>query len=116
MKAMGFIDYIHLQQHAKCVISDSGTITEESSLLGFPAVTVRQAHERPEGMDEGTLIMSDLVPERLMNAVAMILDQRARGCQVSTVSDYQGGMVSVQVARIIQSYTDYIRRVVWREQ
>lgn len=116
MKALGFLDYIHLQQHAKCVISDSGTITEESSLLGFPAVTVRQAHERPEGMDEGTLIMSDLVPERLSNAVAMILDQRARGCQVATVSDYQGGNVSIQVARIIQSYTDYVRRTVWHIQ
>ncbi|HKI60328.1 MAG TPA: UDP-N-acetylglucosamine 2-epimerase (non-hydrolyzing) [Mariprofundaceae bacterium] len=116
MKAMGFIDYIHLQQQAKCVISDSGTITEESSLLGFPAVTVRQAHERPEGMDEGTLIMSDLVPERLLNAVKMVLDQQARGWVISTVSDYQGGSVSVQVARIIQSYTDYIRRTVWREQ
>lgn len=116
MKAMGFIDYIHLQQHAKCVISDSGTITEESSLLGFPAITVRQAHERPEGMDEGTLIMTDLVPERFLNAVNIILDQQARGCQVATVTDYQGGSVSVQVARIIQSYTDYIRRTVWREQ
>jgi len=116
MKAMGFIDYIHLQQHAKCVISDSGTITEESSLLGFPAVTVRQAHERPEGMDEGTLIMTDLVPERLLNAVNIILDQQARGCRVATVTDYQGGSVSVQVARIIQSYTDYIQRTVWREQ
>ncbi len=116
MKAMGFIDYIHLQQQAKCVISDSGTITEESSLLGFPAVTTRQAHERPEGMDEGTLIMSDLVPERLLNAVSITLGQRARGCSVGKVSDYEGGSVSVQVARVIQSYTDYIRRTVWREQ
>lgn len=116
MKAMGFIDYIHLQQQAKCVISDSGTITEESSLLGFPAVTVRQAHERPEGMDEGTLIMSDLVPERLVNAVTIVLDQHRRGMKTTVVDDYRGGSVSVQVARIIQSYTDYIRRTVWREQ
>jgi UDP-N-acetylglucosamine 2-epimerase (non-hydrolysing) len=115
MKAMGFIDYVHLQQHARCVISDSGTITEESSLLGFPAVTVRQAHERPEGMDEGTLVMSDLVPERLLASVAMVLDQQVRGCRVTTVPDYEGGRVSVQVARIIQSYTDYVRRTVWRE-
>jgi UDP-N-acetylglucosamine 2-epimerase (non-hydrolysing) len=115
MKALGFLDYVHLQQQAKCVISDSGTITEESSLLGFPAVTVRQAHERPEGMDEGTLIMSDLLPERLLNAVSMVLEQQARGCKLAVVADYQGGQVSVQVARIIQSYTDYIRRTVWRE-
>jgi UDP-N-acetylglucosamine 2-epimerase (non-hydrolysing) len=116
MKALGFLDYVQLQQKAKCVISDSGTITEESSLLGFPAVTVRQAHERPEGMDVGTLIMTDLVPERLLSAVAMVLGQHTRGCRPAVVADYQGGLVSVQVARIIESYVDYIRRTVWREQ
>jgi len=115
MKALGFLDYIQLQKQAKCVISDSGTIAEESSLLGFPAVTIRQAHERPEGMDEGTLIMSDLIPERLLASVAIILGQHKRGKLAAVVADYQGGNVSIQVARIIQSYTDYIRRTVWRE-
>ena len=115
MKAMGFLDYIQLQKQAQCVISDSGTIAEESSLLGFPAVTIRQAHERPEGMDQGTLVMSDVVPERLLDSVALVLNQVERGQVVPVVPDYQGGCVSVQVARVIQSYTDYIRRTVWRE-
>jgi len=115
MKAMGFLDYIQLQRQARCVISDSGTIAEESSLLGFAAVTIRQAHERPEGMDQGTLIMSDIVPDRLLNAVNIVVGQFERGGLVDVVRDYQGGNVSVQVSRIIQSYTDYIRRTVWRE-
>jgi len=115
MKAMGFLDYIKLQKQAQCVVSDSGTITEESSLLGFPAVTLRQAHERPEGMDQGTLVMSDVVPSRLLDAVALVSGQYDRGEVVPVVPDYQGGNVSVQVARVIQSYTDYIRRTVWRE-
>ena len=116
IKALGFLDYIQLQKSAKCVITDSGSIMEESSLLNLPAVTLRQAHERPEGMDEGTLIMSDLVPERLLQAVAMICSQHNRkNPTLKTVADYQGGKVSVQVARIIQSYTDYVRRTVWRE-
>jgi len=116
MKAMGFLDYIQLQKQAQGVVSDSGTIAEESSLLGFPAVTIRQAHERPEGMDQGTLVMSDVVPERLVDAIALVLSQHKRGHMVPVVPDYQGGLVSVQVARVIQSYTDYIRRTVWREQ
>lgn len=116
MKAMGFLDYVKLQKHAKCVISDSGTIAEEGSLLNIPAVTVRQAHERPEGMDEGTVIMSDLVPDRLLQAVRIVTDQHSRDQHcVDVVSDYQGGKVSVQIPRVIQSYTDYIRRTVWRE-
>jgi len=115
MKAMGFLDYIKLQKQAQCVVSDSGTITEESSLLGFSAVTLRQAHERPEGMDQGTLVMSDVVPSRLLDAVALVSGQYDRGEVVPVVPDYQGGNVSVQVARVIQSYTDYIRRTVWRE-
>jgi len=117
MKALGFLDFIQLQKNAKCVITDSGSIMEESSLLNLPAVTIRQAHERPEGMDEGTLIMSDLVPDRLLQAVAMICSQHNRKNPIlKTVADYQGGKVSVKVARIIQSYTDYVRRTVWRER
>ena len=116
IKALGFLDFIQLQKNAKCVITDSGSIMEESSLLNLPAVTLRQAHERPEGMDEGTLIMSDLVPDRLLQAVAMICSQHKRKNPIlKTVTDYQGGKVSIQVARIIQSYTDYVRRTVWRE-
>ena len=116
MKAMGFMDYIKLQQHAKCVISDSGTIAEESSLLKIPAVTLRQAHERPEGMDEGLLIMSDLTPEKVLQSVEIVLSQHGeRGERIKQVGDYNGGNVSLKVSRIIQSYTDYINRTVWRD-
>jgi len=116
MKAMGFLDYIQLQKQAMCVVSDSGTIAEEGSLLNLPAVTLRQAHERPEGMDEGTVIMSDVVPERVLQAVAMALSHfSADNPAIRQVEDYNGGRVSLKVVRIIQSYTDYIRRTVWRE-
>ncbi len=117
MKAMGFLDYIQLQKHAMCVVSDSGTIAEEGSLLNLPAVTLRQAHERPEGMDEGTVIMSDIKPERVLQAVAMALSHfDAKNPAIRQVVDYNGGKVSLKVVRIIQSYIDYIRRTVWREQ
>ncbi|MDX8405219.1 MAG: UDP-N-acetylglucosamine 2-epimerase (non-hydrolyzing) [Mariprofundus sp.] len=116
MKAMGFLDYIQLQKQAMCVVSDSGTIAEECSLLNLPAVTLRQAHERPEGMDEGTVIMSDVVPERVLQAVAMAVAHfDGNNPAIRQVADYNGGRVSLKVARIIQSYTDYIRRTVWRE-
>jgi len=116
MKAMGFLDYIQLQKQAKCVVSDSGTIAEEGSLLNLPAVTLRQAHERPEGMDEGTVIMSDVEPERVLQAVAMALAHfDGQHPPIRQVADYNGGRVSLKVVRIIQSYTDYIRRTVWRE-
>ena len=114
MKAMGFMDYIQLQKNAKCVISDSGTIAEESSLLKFPAVTLRQAHERPEGMDEGILIMSDIKPEQVLESVETILSQHDN-FGMKPVEDYCGGKVSVKVSRIIHSYTDYINRTVWRD-
>lgn len=114
MKAMGFMDYIQLQKNAKCVISDSGTIAEESSLLKFPAVTLRQAHERPEGMDEGILIMSDIKPEQVLESVETILSQHDNFA-MKPVEDYCGGKVSVKVSRIIHSYTDYINRTVWRD-
>ena len=116
MKAMGFLDYIRLQQEAMCVVSDSGTIAEEGSLLNLPAVTLRQAHERPEGMDEGTVVMSDLLPENVLRAVAVVLSQYDREApKIRQVADYNGGNVSLKVARIIHSYTDYVRRTVWRE-
>ena len=114
LKAMGFMDFIKLQKEAFCVISDSGTISEEASLLNIPAITVRQAHERPEGMDEGLLIMADLEPDKVINAVRVVTSQRENSKNfLRTVKDYQGGRVSIKVVRVIHSYTDYINRVVW---
>lgn len=116
LKPMGFFDYVHLQQRAFCVISDSGTITEEASLLGFPAVTIRQAHERPEGMDEGTLIMCGLEPEKVLEAIEVVTRQRQAGVGSSRiVQDYDVDNVSQKIVRIILSYTDYVNRVVWRK-
>ena len=114
LKPQGFFDYINLQINAKCVISDSGTISEESSILGFPAIMIRAAHERPEGMDEGVLIMSDIKPDQVLSAVETILTQHDT-FGMKDVEDYRGGKVSVKVSRIIHSYTDYINRTVWRE-
>jgi UDP-N-acetylglucosamine 2-epimerase (non-hydrolysing) len=114
LKPFGFLDYVKLQTQALCVLSDSGTITEESSLLGFPAVTIRQAHERPEGMDEGTLVMSGLKTERVLQAVELVLSQLVEGQRVfRVVADYETDNVSKKVARIIVSYVDYVNRTVW---
>lgn len=114
MKPFGFLDYIKLQQNAFCVISDSGTITEESSILQFPAITIRQAHERPEGMDEGTLIMSGLQRDLILNSIEIVTSQFADDNDVvKTIPDYLTDNVSKKVVRIILSYTDYINRVVW---
>lgn len=108
MKPLGFADYIKLQQNAYCVISDSGTITEESSLLGFPAITVRQAHERPEGMDEGTLIMTGLDKVTVLDSIKVVTSTR-----MPLVKDYDADKVAQKVVRIIMSYTGYVNRVVW---
>ena len=113
-KPLGFFDYVHLQTHAACVISDSGTITEESSILGFPAVTIRNAHERPEGMDEGTLVMCGTSPERVLGAIELVMRQHAEGFAPRLVPDYDTELVSAKVVRIIFSYTDYIQQTVWR--
>lgn len=114
VKPFGLLDYIKLQMSAFCVLSDSGTITEEASLLNLPAVTLRNAHERPEGMDEGTLIMSGLKMERVLDAVRVVTSQHDRNKRViPIIKDYQGGPVSKQVVRIVLSYTDYINRTVW---
>jgi len=115
MKPLGFADYCKLQKNAFCVISDSGTITEESSLLRFPAITVRQAHERPEGMDVGTLIMSGLKPGDILSAIETVTGQFSREVMPAVVPDYDTDNVSEKVVRIIMSYTKYIRRTVWRE-
>jgi len=115
-KPFGLLDYIKLQMSAFCVLSDSGTITEEASLLNLPAITIRNAHERPEGMDEGTLVMSGLRKERVLEAVRVVTSQHDRQARVfPVVRDYQAGPVSKQVVRIVLSYTDYINRTVWRK-
>ena len=116
VKPFGLLDYIKLQMSAFCVLSDSGTITEEASLLNLPAVTLRNAHERPEGMDEGTLIMSGLKRGSVMDAVRVVTCQHSREeRRVPLVPDYQGGPVSLQVVRVVLSYTDYINRTVWHK-
>ena len=96
------------------MISDSGTITEESSILGFPAITIRQAHERPEGMDEGTLIMSGLIPEHVLNAVDTVTSQVREYGPMHKIHDYEADNVSRKTVRIILSYIDYINHTVWR--
>jgi UDP-N-acetylglucosamine 2-epimerase (non-hydrolysing) len=116
LKPLGFIDYVKLQMNARCVISDSGTITEESSILGFPAITIRQAHERPEGMDEGTLIMSGLESENVLNSIDVVTKQISKSHnRFNIVDDYNVDNVSDKVVRIILSYTDYINRIVWKK-
>jgi len=114
MKPMGFFDYIKLQQEAKCVISDSGTITEESSILGFPAIMIRKAHERPEGMDEGTLIMSGLEKERVLESINVMVSQNKKFTS-NIIKDYNVDNVSIKVTRIILSYIDYVNRTVWKK-
>lgn len=113
---LGFFDYNALQKHAFCALSDSGTITEESALLGFPAVTLREAHERPEGMDEGVLIMTGLDAPRILHAVDVTAVQ-FRGNGLSAIpADYDVPQVSRKVAKIILSYTDYVNRKVWHRR
>jgi UDP-N-acetylglucosamine 2-epimerase len=114
-KPFGFIDYLALQKGAACVLSDSGTITEEASILGIPAVTVRQAHERPEGVDEGAVIMADLNPTRVIRAVNLALAQHRDFGPSRLVPDYDVSQVSWKIAKVIASYTDFIRREVWKE-
>ena len=117
LKPFGFCDYIKLQLGALCVISDSGTITEEASMLNLPAITIRNAHERPEGMDVGTLIMSGLTEERVLDAVRIIISQHDNNSRLMRkVEDYNDSPVSKQILRIIVSYTDYVNRTVWSKQ
>lgn len=114
LKPFGFPDYIKLQMNACCVISDSGTVTEESSILNIPAVTIRNTHERPEGMDEGTLIMCGLEANKVVESIDIVRAQHSREKRpFSLVDDYATENVSKKVVRIIMSYADYINRTVW---
>lgn len=114
LKPFGFCDYIRLQMGAKCVISDSGTITEEASLLNLPAITIRNAHERPEGMDVGTLIMSGLKRERVLDAVKVVTtDHDGSRRSTELVPDYEAIAVSRKILKLVMSYTDYVNRTVW---
>jgi UDP-N-acetylglucosamine 2-epimerase len=114
LKPFGFFDYIKLQMEALCVVSDSGTITEEGSLLNLPAITIRNAHERPEGMDVGTLIMAGLKKERVLDAVRVIVEQHDRSSRtMEPVADYEAQAVSKKLLRVVLSYVDYINRTVW---
>ena len=114
MKPFGFFEYIKLQESAFCVISDSGTITEEASLLKFPAVTIRQSHERPEGMDEGTVIMTGLNIDSILNAIYVTTERFNQSSEpFNTVIDYKADYVSKKVLNTILSYTDFINRTVW---
>jgi UDP-N-acetylglucosamine 2-epimerase (non-hydrolysing) len=114
LKPFGFCDYIKLQMEALCVVSDSGTISEEGSLLNLPAITIRNTHERPEGMDVGTVIMSGLKKDRVLDAVKVIIAQHDKNNRVMhPVADYEGGPVSKQILRVVLSYIDYVNRTVW---
>ncbi|WP_036303319.1 non-hydrolyzing UDP-N-acetylglucosamine 2-epimerase [Methylotenera sp. L2L1] len=114
LKPFGFCDYIKLQMEALCVVSDSGTISEEGSLLNLPAITIRNAHERPEGMDVGTLIMSGLKKDRVLDAIRVIVAQHDKSKRVMLpVQDYEAGPVSKQLLRVVMSYVDYVNRTVW---
>ena len=109
---MGFFDYVFLQKNAFCVISDSGTIFEESSLLGFPGITIRYAHERSEAMDEGTVIMSSLKEKEILNSIEVAVNQNET-ILPKIPSDYNVDQVSWKVLKIILSYKEYVDNKVW---
>ena len=115
IKPLGFFDYINLQKSSLCVISDSGTITEESSILRFPAIMIRQAHERPEGMDKGTLIMSGLENKRILESLEIAIKQNKDNNIPEIVNDYNVDNVSSKVVKIILSYIDYVNNTIWRK-
>lgn len=114
LRPLGFLDWVRLQKSARCVLSDSGTLTEEAGILGFPAVALRDAHERPEGMDEGTLVLCGLSTERVLQGVELVTaQQRDGGAVFRPAEDYGPDNVSRKVVRIVLSYVDYVNRTVW---
>jgi UDP-N-acetylglucosamine 2-epimerase len=117
LKPFGFPAWVRLESNARCVLSDSGTLTEESSILGFPAVMIRDAHERPEGMDEGTVVMAGIGRKRVLQAVELVLAHSQAGPPAFRLApDYDTETVSTKVVRIILSYVDYVNRVVWHKR
>ena len=115
LKPFGFFDYIYLQTNALCVVSDSGTITEESSILGFPAITIRNMHERPEGMDEGILIMSGLKVSNVLDSIKITIDLFKRKIKMNSVHDYNSENSSIKIVKAIYSYIEYVDKNVWKK-
>ena len=115
LEPFGFMDYITLQKNAFCVLSDSGTLSEESAMLNFPAVLVRTSTERPEVLDKGTIIIGGIDKETIMQSIDMAVEIFKNSEQVSIVTDYQDENVSIKIVKIIQSYTDIVNKTVWRK-
>lgn len=117
LKPFGFFDYVHLQMHAHCVLSDSGTISEESSILNFPALNLREAHERPEGFEEAAVMLVGLNPERVLQGIEIVKDQpRGQERLLNIVQSYAQQNLSDKILRIILSYTDFVQRKTWKNQ